>query len=126
MKQALVIKMTEGVPVANIVPFEKGTLEFYYEQLECETIDIVEAYGLTIQAEIIVDDEGLFKDNAVVNPLASVAYGVFKHGQPIVGNAIICKPYDTGDGIDETGFEPEEINSIMAEITMKLMQGGEI
>ena len=126
MKQAIVIKMTEGVPEATIVPFEKGTLKFYYEQLECETIDIVGAYGLTVQANIIVDDEGLYKDNAVVNPLASVAYGVFKHGQPIVGNAIICKPHDTGDGIDETGFEPEEINSIMAEITMKLMQGGEI
>lgn len=122
MKKALIIKVNENGMEVNSVPFSKGTLDFYYKELECECIDIVHAYGLSIPADIIVDDEGLFKEQVFMNPFASMAYGFKEHGQPIVGNAIICKPHQTPDGIDETGFEPLEIEEIMAEITKQMME----
>ena len=122
MKKALVIKVNNGEVEVNRVPFEHGTLDFYYKEVECECIDIVHGYGLSTDVDIIVDDEGLFKEKPVLNPLASVAYGWAEHGQPIVGNAIICKPHQTKDGIDETGFEEEELDKVLAEINRKFME----
>lgn len=122
MKQALIIKVSDGVVELNRVPFEKGTLDFYYKEIECRCIDIVHAYGLSIDADIIVDDEGLFAEQPILNPQASVAYGFLQHGQPIVGNAIICKPHFTPDGVDETGFETEELDKILDEINRMVVE----
>lgn len=121
MKSALIIKVKDGATTISRVPFEKGTLEYYYKEIGCEIIDIAHAYGLSIDADIIIDDNGLFGDNPEINAVASIAYGYLEHGQPIVGNAIICKPHQTTDGIDETGFEDDEADKIMNEIMQKMM-----
>lgn len=122
MKQVLIIRNSENVVEIDRVPFERGTLDYYYKELECSCIDIVHAYGLSIDADIIVDDEALLKDKPIINPQASIAYGVLKHGQLIMGNAIICKPHFTPDGVDETGFEPEELDKILDEINKGMVE----
>lgn len=121
MKSALIIKVKDGATTISRVPFEKGTLEYYYKEIGCEIIDIAHAYGLSIDADIIIDDNGLYGDNPEINAVASIAYGYLEHGQPIVGNAIICKPHQTTNGIDETGFEDRELDIILSEIMQKMM-----
>lgn len=124
MKKALVIKVDEKGNVTMVaLPFEKGNLEYYYKELECDCIDIVPCYGLSIEADMIVDDEALCKENPIVNSAASLAYGVIEHGCPICGHAIICKPHETPDGVEETGFEEHELDKIMAEITNLMIRG---
>lgn len=122
MKQALIIKVNSGTVEIIRTPFERGSLDFYYKELECDCIDIVAAYGLTADADIIVDDEGLCKEKPVLNPYASIAYGWTSHGQPIVGNAIICKPHNTPDGVEETGFEEDELDKLLDEILRKFSE----
>lgn len=121
MKSALIIKVKYGATTISRVPFEKGTLDYYYKEIGCDTIDIVHAYGVSIDADIIIDDNGLFSDNPEINPMASIAYGYLEHEQPIVGNVIICKPHQTTNGIDETGFEDRELDIILSEIMQKMM-----
>ena len=75
MKSALIIKVKYGATTISRVPFEKGTLDYYYKEIGCDTIDIVHAYGVSIDADIIIDDNGLFSDNPEINPMASIAYG---------------------------------------------------
>lgn len=122
MKKAIIIKVTENTVTIEVKPFE-ASLEWYYKELECDCINIVRCYGLKTEADMIVDDEALCKDNPIVNPHASIAYGVIEHGQPICGNAIICKPLLTPDGVEEQGFEPDEIDQILSEITDLLIRG---
>lgn len=121
MKQAILIKPKEsGMTVVTVIPFETGSLDFYYKELECDCIDIVHAYGLSVPADIIVDDEGLFAEEPKTNLPASIAYGVLEHGQPIVGNALICGYKETRNGVVEVGFELEDIQKILTEIHTKM------
>lgn len=123
MKQALIIRVSDKVVEIDRVPFEQGTLDFYYKEIGCSCIDIVPCYGLSVKADLIIDDEGLFAELPILNPQASMAFGYLEHGQPIVGNAILVKPHETPDGVDETGFEPEELDKILDEINRMMIKG---
>lgn len=47
MDKVLVLKATENGTVGVEMPFDKEAgLDFYYQNLDCDTIDIVEAHGL--------------------------------------------------------------------------------
>lgn len=119
MKKALLLRATtKGVEFAEL-PFDniKDKLQFYYEQLECSCIDIVEAYGLSIPADLVVDDEALLKEDYIMNSYASFAYGYLEHGQPIVGHALIVKPIPTRDGIEEGGFDDTEPETIKQDLS---------
>ena len=66
-------------------------LDFYYKTIGCDTVDSV---------QLIVDDNGLMIDSPQINILASLLYGCRKHGQPIVGNAIV------------SGFDPDTLETV--------------
>lgn len=122
MKKAILITVADnGLHTVSQVEFSAAhTLEDLYGLIDCETIDIVHCYGLSgIAADMIVDDEGLFKDNPLINVPASILYGCEQHGQPIVGNALIVKPVETPDGIESDGFSPSEIEHILSRITRR-------
>lgn len=67
--------------------------------IECKYIEVVKAAGINHPFRVLVDEEGLLKDRPVLNFLASYLYGTHKHGQPIVGNAVIVaeRVLPTGD-----------------------------
>ena len=122
MKKAILLKVgVDGEHELSQVNFgTEHTLEDYYRLVDCSTIDVVSCYGISgINADMIVDDEGLLNDKPV-NYLASVAYGYKQHGQPIVGNTLIVKPVETPDGVIEDGFTAEEIDLIMQGIISQL------
>lgn len=63
---------------------DENHLEGYYSLLNCNTIDIVQKSVGGKEFDVIVDDEGLLKDN----PVAS-AFN--KEGEPILfGNILFC------------------------------------
>lgn len=83
----------------------KADLDFYYNAIGCDTVDIVSAYALSDidgleNVQLIVDDNGLMADSPQVNILASLLYGYRQHGQPIVGNAIVA------------GFDPDTSETV--------------
>ena len=97
------------------VGFE-NSLEFYYEQIGCDMIEIVPIRALIELNEkcenyiMIVDEEGLLKANPKLNVNASIMYGSL-----IYGNAIVVK--DLGE--DFGGLEEEdhaELASTIAEL----------
>ena len=117
MKKAILLKVgVDGEHELSQVNFgTEHTLEDYYRLVDCSTIDVVSCYGISgINADMIVDDEGLLNDKPV-NYLASVAYGYKQHGQPIVGNTLIVKPVETPDGVIEDGFTAESVEVALSE-----------
>lgn len=59
------------------------TLKEVYELIECQMVEI--ACRFADGKIMLVDEEGLLKENALVNPAASLLMGDY-----IVGNALIC------------------------------------
>lgn len=96
----------------------KERLEYYYEKLECDTVDIVSAFecekekvcGSEGKFCLIVDDEGLLKKNAV-NLYASFAYGFHLHEQFIVGKALVLQDKLTEDGKISCGLTKEDVDT---------------
>lgn len=118
MEKVLLIeaKTVGGVAPIKVLDFDtkEDKLGFFYEHVDCETIDIVSAYGIKDSqvlkgVSLVVDDEGLFKEEVTVNPIGSLLYGLLDHGQPLVGNVLVCKDIYTDDGIESGGFTDEEI-----------------
>ena len=77
---------------------EKNNLNFFYNEIGCEMIDVVRFDGF----DIFVDDEGLLKKGNVV---AEITWGEFK--VPLAGNLLITK------GADDNGktlwFDNDEL-----------------
>lgn len=96
----------------------KERLEYYYEKLECDTVDIVSAFeyenekvcGSEGKFCLIVDDEGLLKENTV-NLYASLAYGFHLHKQYIMGKALILQDRLTEDGKISCGLTKEDVDT---------------
>lgn len=122
MKKAILIDMVAGISRVRQVDFTKegDGLGFFYKNLGCECIDIVAPYGLEVPGlkgiSMVVDDEALLKENPVANPVASLAYGYMKHGQPICGTVMLCKDEYTPEGIETGGFTEEEADKVVAAI----------
>jgi hypothetical protein len=106
----------------KMLDFEPGDndLDFFYEHLKCDLIDIVRPYALQKELGkcenviLIVDDESLLKANPKVNIFASLAYGY-----PIYGKALIGKEQARDDGIYTVGLTEEdtkEFNEAMLEM----------
>lgn len=117
MTKTLLLKAKNAGRIDAIeFPETEDHLDFYYETIGCSCIDIVRTMGLEDIGmkgyDLIVDDEGLIvgKD---VNPIASILYGCDIHGQPIVGDALLCKRVETPEGLDSTGMTDEELHSLL-------------
>lgn len=61
---------------------------------------------------MLVDEEGLLKDEPIINPIGSYLYEVDKHGCPIVGNILFIGEYLTADGISFSGLSESNFNSL--------------
>ena len=104
MSKALFLP-TGIICIAQIMKNFRPDLDFYYNAIGCDTVDIVSAYAFSDidgleNVQLIVDDNGLMTDSPQVNILASLLYGCRKHGQPIVGNAIVA------------GFDPDTSETV--------------
>lgn len=109
-KQYAVYLPVVGEPQVIEFKAKEEGLDFYYKTIHCDTIDIV---NTTEQGYcLVVDDEGLFKETPHVNLLASIMYGVMSHGQPIVGDALLCADEVTEDGVETVGFAKEKASHI--------------
>lgn len=106
MKTYAILLPVNELPRVIEFKAEQEGLDYYYNEIDCELIDIVHT---TIEDTcLVVDDEGLCKEEPLVNIVASILYGVAQHGQPIVGNALLCREELTPDGLETKGF-PKEI-----------------
>ena len=80
------------------IEFE-NTLDFYYKHIECDLIEITtprvlrKIGGLSDNFIMIVDEEGLLKNNPKLNIYASTF-----RGMPIYGNVMIVK--DNGEDFE--------------------------
>lgn len=66
---------------------------------------------------LAVDEEGRYRENPIVNPVASMLYGTLSHGTPIVGPAVLIKEGFGGDGIDWVDSTPEEMLAAVVMLT---------
>ena len=88
----------------------KDELEDYYRVIGCRLVD-------GVYYDFICDDEGLFKDKAIVS-------AVSQDGKPqLVGSLIICK-YDEKTG-GEKGLEDEDIKRISDRLAIATSPDGE-
>jgi hypothetical protein len=116
MKTALLITTDEKF---RQVEFE-NSLEFFYKNIGCDMIEVTHPWALkkiTGKCKnfvIIVDEEGLLKDNPKLNIYASAF-----RGMSLYGNAMIVK--DTGEDFDGlTKEDHEELSSAIFEFLKKL------
>ena len=131
--KSILLSVNGEMPTLEVIDFPTGSgsnLDFYYKHIECDCIDIVHTYALEelgVRGSIgefcmVIDDEGLLKDNPVFNPIASLLYGCDLHGQPIAGKALICQNRETPDGIETVGltdYDVYQFQTYLGEIIKK-------
>jgi len=105
-KLAILLKETGEIEVID-VPENKG-LQFYYKNIECDMITIVNAMYLGKKYSLVADDEGLLQAEPKVNMLASILYGYLQHGHYLVGNVLVMKDEFTDEGLDTVGLDKAE------------------
>ena len=88
-------------------------LDFCYEAIGCDCIEVVHPKRLPRPYAMIVDESGLLKE-LPVNPLGSVLYETDKHGWPIVGTALLMKEAMTDEGPDIVSLDESDIEPITA------------
>lgn len=67
--------------------------------------------------EMIVDEEGLLKDQPKVNPIGCVLYGTLDHGHPIMGDMLLTLMKDSYEGRDSVDMPDDEA----AELVEKML-----
>lgn len=82
------------------------------QQIGCDLIDIVRTDGLGHEFVMIVDDEGLLKEDPMINMIASVLYGFKKHGEFLVGDVLIMRE----DEEDLAGLDSDQIDEVFLKI----------
>jgi hypothetical protein len=87
-------------------------LDYFYETIGCEYIDIV--HTSLKDTCIVVDDEGLYKEPLEINVIASLLYGYQVHGQPIVGKGLLTAEICTMNGAECVGFEKNAADALAA------------
>lgn len=77
-------------------------------------IEIVHPMNLQHPYVMIVNEEGLLM-NLELNPAGSYLYGFFKHGAPIVGNAVLMKSgFNKYGEPDIVGLEEADVAHLLA------------
>lgn len=100
---------------AEVVQFEPK-LEWYYKNLDCQCIDIVERQIDGVYYDFIVDDEGLLKEDFL--PSCCDANGQTQ----LVNKVLICR--HDGDG-NEVGLTEEEARRIIEKHTAYAQYNGQ-
>lgn len=67
---------------------------------------------------MIVDDNGLLKENPQFNPIGSFFYETHKHGAPIVGTIVLLKMGNTLNGPDIIGLTDADVQQLLGYIEL--------
>lgn len=118
MSKAIVIK-TDGTIRIIDAPDDPGWM-WMRDNIGCEWIEFVRPRRLPAGFVMVVDEEGLLKENKF-NCHGSYLYEYEKHGQPIVGDVMILKEVETDDGMNCVGLTEKEAEQIVARLTEEVV-----
>ena len=118
MKKGIVFPKGRGIPYVVDVPDEIDC-EWMSKTIGCEWVEIVRPKRLPACFAMIVDEEGLLKDN-VLNPVGSWFYETDKHGDPSVGDVLILKEEFGPDGPELAGMTDYEIDKVFNSVGKKV------
>lgn len=62
-----------------------------YEMIDTDIVERVRPMYLPEPYVMMIDENGLLRDNPVMNPVGSLLYGAYEHGNPIVGNIVFIR-----------------------------------
>lgn len=100
-------------------PDEQDKLDFWYEHIGCQCIDIVDC--VNNKYCLIVDDEGWLVCPQT-NSYASLMYGFMKHKQALAGKVIIGKNLRTDDGLETVGLNEVEMLEVWHDLNRLIKQ----
>lgn len=106
---AVLLTETQDVKVIACNP-DKDIFDIGREAIGCDWIELVEAEPLAKDGLLMmIDEEGKLKPGgALINATASALYGTERHGDPIMGNAVIVRT--TGENLELlTSGEAEQL-----------------
>lgn len=104
--KTILIDVQNGCMIPVDVP---DKLEVFYEQLNCDTIDITERNIGGKQFSVMCDDEGLLKDGAIVSAVNS-------NGEPVlVGNLMFFHTDRNGNLV---GLADDECQHLLSCVEM--------
>lgn len=111
MEKGIVFPAGRGMPYCVDVP-DDCDYRWMGDTIGVDWIEIVHPRRLPEGFVMVVDEMGLMKDNAVLNPVGSWFYETDKHGDPIVGNVLIMKEIPGDEGPECSGMDGDDINRI--------------
>lgn len=111
---------TDGTISLLDVPEERD-FHWFAQQIGCDYIEIVYPRDLEEGYQMIVDEEGLYKETPRLNFIGAWLYGMQDHGNPIVGDALIMKTAYTEDGIDTDGLPEDEAEKLAGNLREMLL-----
>lgn len=101
MSKIKAIKLMQGVSAMEVIEIENDNfLDECYKHINCRCIDIVTGSHKGEYVDIVVDDEGLLRDDTIVNPIAWYLYSKCDPDYLIVGNALLVGTNEDGETID--------------------------
>lgn len=117
MKYAVKLNVNGTADIIEVP--DKREWTWYPQQIGCDYFENVYPRGLEEPYMMIVDEEGLFKDKPVLNFYASWLYETHKHGQPIVGDALIMKQIIVDGEPEIGGMEKKEAEALQRKVHSK-------
>ena len=121
-RYAVLLTETQDIKVMACNP-DKDIFDTGREAIGCDWIELVEAGPLAKDGLLMmIDEEGKLKPGgALINVTASVLYETERHGDPIMGNAVIVRT--TGENLELlTAGEAEQLAARMEAIRNRALQ----
>ena len=112
MKKGIVFPKGRGIPWIVDAP-DNFDWDWMKDKIGCDWIEIVHPMRLPEGFVMIVDEEGLLKENEL-NPVGCWFYKTDVHGEPIVGDILILKEEEGDDGIECVGMTDDEVAEIFS------------
>lgn len=120
MSKIKAIKLVQGDFKPEIIEIDsQNFLDECYDIINCRCIDIVTGIYEDFYVDLVVDDEGLLRDDVIVNPIAWYLYSKFKKDAPIVGNAILCDSNEDGEIVSVSQYILDNLGDIAWDATAK-------
>lgn len=101
----------------------KDIFDIGREAIGCDWIELVEAEPLAKDGLLMmIDEEGKLRPGgALINATASALYGTERHGDPIMGNAVVVRT--TGENLELlTAGEAEQLAARMEAVRERALQ----
>ena len=121
-RYAVLLTETQDIKVMACNP-DKDMFDIGREAIGCDWIELVEAAPLAKDGLLMmIDEEGKLKPGgALINATASALYGTERHGDPIMGNAVIVRT--TGENLELlTAGEAEQLAARMEAVRDRALQ----